>query len=116
MKDHTVALQLIILAWHGSGKAHRHAGEIFSDGLHMISDLLLFLANGLHHAGQAGLDDAAGHGQIQADVPGGVAHEQTVAALQQHARLVGEEVRQVGGLRQALAQAGIIPGVTHSCS
>lgn len=116
MKDHTVALQLIILAWHGGGKAHRHAGEIFSDGLHMISDLLLFLANGLHHAGQAGLNDAAGHGQIQADVPGGVAHEQTVAALQQHARLVGEEVRQVGGLRQTLAQAGIIPGVTHSCS
>ena len=78
--------------------------------------LRLFLTDGLHHAGQTGLDDAAGHGQIQADVPGGVAHEQAVAALQQHARLVGEEVRQVGGLRQALAQAGMMLGVTHSCS
>ena len=55
--------------------------------------LLLLLADSLHHAGQAGLDDVARHGQIQADVPGGVAHEQTVAALQQHARFVGEEVR-----------------------
>ena len=88
-----MALQLIILAWHGGGKAHRHTGEIFSYCMFTICDLLLFLADGLHHAGQAGLDDAAGHGQIQADVPGGVAHEQTVAALQQHARFVGEEVR-----------------------
>lgn len=75
MKNHTVALKLIILAWHGGGKAHRHTGEIFSDGLYTISDLLLFLANDLHHAGQDGLDDAAGHGQIQANVSGGIARK-----------------------------------------
>lgn len=49
---------------NGDGKAYCHSGEIFLDGLHTISDLLLLLADGLHHADQAGLDDTAGHGQI----------------------------------------------------
>ena len=67
------------------------------------------LTDGLRDALQTGLHRGAGHGQIQADIAFGISYEQTVAALQQHAGFIGEEVGQVRRLRQHIAKVHHAP-------
>ena len=52
------------------------------------------LVDGILHSLQTGLNDGLGHGEVQPDIARGVAHEQSVAALQQHTSVVGEEAGQ----------------------
>ena len=58
------------------------------------------LADRVAHPLQPGLNDRARHGEIQAHIPFCISDEEGISTLQQHARLVGEEVRQVCHIRQ----------------
>ena len=62
------------------------------------------VADRIAHPLQTGLNDRARHGKIQAHIPFRVANKEGIPALEQHARLVGKEVRQVLHIRQTARQ------------
>ena len=60
-----------------------------------FNDLPARCGDRIAHPLQTGLNDRARHGKIQAHIPFGVADEEGIPALEQHARLVGEEIRKI---------------------
>ena len=61
-------------------------------------------ADRIAHPLQPGLNDRARHGKIQAHIPLRVADEEGIPTLEQHARFIGEEIRQVCHIRQTAGQ------------
>ena len=60
--------------------------------------------DGRFHALQTCFDDAARHGEIEADKALGIAYKEAVASLQKNSRLIGKEAGQIVHVRKAVSK------------